>query len=113
MESSAANKDDFAECHFAPERAKHFVAGEPLCQSSVEMPSFPLILCVDFNVLLYFYDMGHTLGHLQADVEASVSYRAWKEGKDDEYMRRVLQTVAESKAVAEAEGIVVPTTMEE
>lgn len=47
-----------------------------------------------------------------ADVDASVAYRKWKEGSDDTFKTRVLASVAESKKVAEAEGVTIPTTTE-
>lgn len=48
-----------------------------------------------------------------ANVDASVAYRKWKEGKDDLYQKRVAATVEESKAVALDEGVDVPTTIED
>lgn len=48
-----------------------------------------------------------------ANVDASVSFRRWKEGKDDDYFRRVSTIVGRSKILAQEEGVVVPTTIEE
>mmetsp|Transcript_9057 Transcript_9057/g.12694 ORF Transcript_9057/g.12694 Transcript_9057/m.12694 type:complete len:243 (-) Transcript_9057:166-894(-) len=47
-----------------------------------------------------------------ANVDASVAFRDWKEGKSDTYQRRVEAAVEESKAVAAADGVEVPTTLE-
>lgn len=48
-----------------------------------------------------------------ADLDASVAYRKWKEGKDDEYALKVKAAVEKSKAVAAAEGVTIPTTVED
>ncbi|CAL8092825.1 unnamed protein product [Calicophoron daubneyi] len=53
--------------------------------------------------------------HSAAYVEASVLYRRWKEskGKDNEYEKIVRSLVELTKADAEKDGVVVPTTLEE
>ncbi|CAB3407945.1 unnamed protein product [Caenorhabditis bovis] len=48
-----------------------------------------------------------------ANVDASVSYRKWKEGTDSEYSNIVRKQVEESKLIAQRDGIVVPETIEE
>ncbi|KAI6182189.1 Ubiquitin conjugating-3 enzyme [Aphelenchoides bicaudatus] len=48
-----------------------------------------------------------------ANVDASVMYRKWKEGKDDEYMKIVKKQVDASKAEAAKDGVKVPETIEE
>jgi len=50
-----------------------------------------------------------------ANVDASVSFRRWKEtnGVDDEYAKIVKKQVEMTKALAEIDGVVVPTTIEE
>eukprot|EP00037_Helgoeca_nana_P031990 m.411592 g.411592 ORF g.411592 m.411592 type:complete len:246 (+) comp28698_c0_seq1:193-930(+) len=47
-----------------------------------------------------------------ANVDASVAYRAWKEGKSAMYQTRVEAAVEASKSVAAADGVEVPTTLE-
>jgi len=50
-----------------------------------------------------------------ANVDASVMYRRWKEskGKDKEYENIIRKQVAASRAEAEKDNVVVPTTIEE
>jgi len=48
-----------------------------------------------------------------ANVDASVMYRKWKEGKDDEYMKIVKKQVEASKTEAAKDGVKVPETVEE
>lgn len=50
-----------------------------------------------------------------ANVDASVVYRKWKEskGKDEEYAKIVRKQVEGTRAEAERDGVVVPTTLEE
>jgi ubiquitin-conjugating enzyme E2 R len=48
-----------------------------------------------------------------ANVDASVSYRRWREGLDDDYATRVGTQVSRSKELARREGVVVPVTLEE
>ena len=45
-----------------------------------------------------------------ANVDASVQYRAWRDGKSGEYLDRVSAEVEASKAVAAAEGVEVRTS---
>lgn len=47
-----------------------------------------------------------------ANVDASVSYRKWKAGKDNEYETIVKKQVALSKVEAQNDGVTVPTTLE-
>jgi len=48
-----------------------------------------------------------------ANVDASVMYRKWKEGKGDEYVKIVKKQVEASKLEAEKDGVKVPETVEE
>lgn len=48
-----------------------------------------------------------------ANVDASVSFRKWREGKDGEYERRVKAIVARSVVQASEDGVVVPKTIDE
>jgi len=48
-----------------------------------------------------------------ASVDASVMYRKWKEGQDDEYMKIVKKQVDASKIEAEKDGVKVPETVED
>ncbi|XP_032455404.1 ubiquitin-conjugating enzyme E2 R2-like [Nasonia vitripennis] len=48
-----------------------------------------------------------------ANVDASVMYRRWKQGGDDQYAKIVKSQVQASKAEAEKEGVVVPLTIED
>eukprot|EP00051_Salpingoeca_urceolata_P012894 m.160939 g.160939 ORF g.160939 m.160939 type:complete len:231 (+) comp17631_c5_seq2:2006-2698(+) len=48
-----------------------------------------------------------------ANVDASVAYRAWREGKSEDYKRRVEGEVKRSRSVAEAEGVHIPASLEE
>eukprot|EP00038_Savillea_parva_P006157 m.162053 g.162053 ORF g.162053 m.162053 type:complete len:247 (-) comp12137_c0_seq1:198-938(-) len=47
-----------------------------------------------------------------ANVDASVAYREWREGKNNLYQKRVTEAVEASKAVAAEDGVEVPTTLE-
>lgn len=48
-----------------------------------------------------------------ANVDASVSYRNWREGKNDDYKRRVEGEVRRSQEQAVLEGVKVPSSLEE
>ncbi|TMS40081.1 hypothetical protein L596_006507 [Steinernema carpocapsae] len=48
-----------------------------------------------------------------ANVDASVDFRQWKEGKNSKYEGIVKKQVEDSKKVADEEGIYVPQTVEE
>ncbi|CAJ0963850.1 unnamed protein product, partial [Mesorhabditis belari] len=48
-----------------------------------------------------------------ANVDASVMYRKWKEGVDDQYAQMIKKQVDESKEEAARDGIKVPETLEE
>eukprot|EP00054_Salpingoeca_dolichothecata_P028323 m.214342 g.214342 ORF g.214342 m.214342 type:complete len:235 (-) comp26186_c0_seq3:44-748(-) len=48
-----------------------------------------------------------------ANVDASVQFRAWKEGKSQEYEETVKKQVATSAELAKKEGVEVPKTIEE
>ena len=48
-----------------------------------------------------------------ADVEASVSYRKWKEGTSNEYIDRITTAIEKSKILAITDGVDIPTTVEE
>lgn len=48
-----------------------------------------------------------------ANVDASVMYRKWKDGKDDEYKKIVKKQVDASKVEAEKDGVKVPETVED
>ena len=48
-----------------------------------------------------------------ANVDASVAFRKWKDGINNDYERRVKAEVANSKRQAQAEGVKIPLTMEE
>lgn len=50
-----------------------------------------------------------------ANVDASIMYRKWREscGRDSEYANMIRRQVAASRAEAEKDNIVVPTTLEE
>jgi len=48
-----------------------------------------------------------------ANVDASVMYRKWKEGSDDEYKIIVRKQIETSKLEAEKDGVKVPETVEE
>ncbi|XP_022095009.1 ubiquitin-conjugating enzyme E2 R2-like isoform X4 [Acanthaster planci] len=50
-----------------------------------------------------------------ANVDASVMYRKWKEskGKDSEYAKIIQKQVQRTKADAEKDGVVVPTTLQD
>mgnify|MGYP001325407754 CR=1 FL=1 len=48
-----------------------------------------------------------------ANVDASVSYRNWREGKADDYEKTVKQQVERSKVQADKDGVVVPMTTDE
>lgn len=45
-------------------------------------------------------------------MDASVAYRDWLAGKSATYQQRVEEAVEASKAVAAADGVEVPTTLE-
>lgn len=48
-----------------------------------------------------------------ANVDASVSYRAWKEGKSMDYKHIVERQVARSRILAEEDGVRIPMTVED
>jgi len=48
-----------------------------------------------------------------ANIDASLSYRKWKEHGDEQYVRRVMEQVKQSKELAAKEGVVVPESVED
>ena len=46
-------------------------------------------------------------------MDASVSYRKWKESKSGDYLSRIINIREDSKKEAEKDGVVVPTTIRE
>lgn len=48
-----------------------------------------------------------------ANVDASVAYRAWKEGRSDEYLKIIQGQVARCKMLAEEDGVTIPLTVDD
>ena len=46
-------------------------------------------------------------------MDASVSYRKWKESESGDYLSRIINIREDSKKEAEKDGVVVPTTIHE
>ena len=46
-------------------------------------------------------------------MDASVSYRKWKESQSGDYLSKIVNIVEDSKKEAEKDGVVVPTTIKE